>query len=180
MQAPSKGRIAAGVITAVLLVGIVLGSWLIIRSASVGGKGADAEGPPHGPEPVIFAPSISYNQALRLITDMGLQPSLDCPPSAGHYTPGSTLQPQPVWQPVGQRETFSQNHQLLVSPTFSAPLDWRLRLVKIPGVQFGASQVIICPRVIYGTPLPGVSVTGQSCWPQNRPYDTNLALLVRM
>ena len=156
MHVLTRGQTITGVIAALLLVCVVFSSWLIIRSSSIGGQSSTIAGPPPSwPAPITFAPSVSYNQALRLVTDMGLQPSLECPPQAGHYTPGSTLQPQPVWQPVGQKETFLQNHQLQVYPTFSAPSDWRLRLAAIQGIHVGVSQGNICPHVIYGTPPPG-------------------------
>jgi hypothetical protein len=159
-RVPTRRLIAASilVVSLIISIAIVFGSWINNWSLLAGGKSGGPTGVinPLGPELVIFASSISYNQALRLVTDMGLQPSLDCPPYAGHYTPGNQLQPQPIWQPVGQRETFSETHQIWVYPTFSAPLDWRLRLVKIPGVHFGTSHVLICLHVIYGTPPPGV------------------------
>lgn len=151
----SKRFTALSALAAVLIIGVVFISWVIVRAPSYGGKGG---GPAPDPEPIIFAPPISYAHALRLLTDIGLQPSLECTPYAGHYTPGSTLQPQAVWQPVGQKETFSKKHQMWVSPTFSAPLDWRLRIAKIPGVQFGSASFLPCPHVIYGTPPPNVTM----------------------
>ena len=72
---------------------------------------------------VIFASSVSYAQALRLITDLGLQPSAFC---------GSPS----VWQPVGQHDLFEQGHFLVVAPGYeTAPDDWSARLLASPGVQ---------------------------------------------
>jgi len=54
------------------------------------------------------------------------------------------------------KETFPSDHQLQISPTFSAPLDWRLKLRATPGVLKIASQWRSCPHVISGTPPPRV------------------------
>jgi hypothetical protein len=107
------------------------------------------------PSPVTFAPSISYEQALRIITDLGLQPALEC--GLSRLTPGAG-QPHPQWQPMGQRAAFLSNHRLFVTSTYSAPNDWRLRLAATPGVQVGASQGSICSAVVYGTPPPGIAI----------------------
>jgi hypothetical protein len=156
LKAHTRRLAILGALAAVLLVSVVLGSWLITRPSLIGGKGGEPSGAitPSGADHITFAPSISYNQALRLITDLGLQPSLDCVP--GRPTPGTTEPPKPVWQPVGQKETFLSDHQLQIYPTFSAPLDWRLKLRTTPGVLKIASQWSYCPHVISGTPPPGV------------------------
>lgn len=67
-----------------------------------------------------FTPSVSYDQALRLITDLGLQPAFDCA----------------IWQPMGQKEAFAQDHRLLVAPAYlTAPDDWLVRLQHTAGVE---------------------------------------------
>lgn len=55
---------------------------------------------------VTFAPSVPYARALRIVTDLGLQPGIFC--SNG---PATSVTP---WQPVGQRDTFGEMHRLLV------------------------------------------------------------------
>lgn len=154
MPTPTKRQVLLGIVAAILLVSFVLGSRLVTRPSS--GSSNIVSAPFSGPTSVFFASSISYSHALRLITDMGLQPSLACY-IGKFFTPGSNL-PQPVWQPVGQKETFSQTHQIFVSTTLSAPDDWRLRLAKIPGVHLGHPQHLMCSQVISGTPSPGISV----------------------
>ena len=112
-----------------------------------------------GPFAVAFAPSVSYEQALRLITDLGLQPSLDCVISGSMLTPGQEASPQPRWQPMGQRDTFLQEHQLRFISTLSSPADWSKRLTAISGVvKVSSPGVIYCPEVVYGTPPSGVAV----------------------
>lgn len=69
---------------------------------------------------VAFAPSVTYARALRLVTDLGLQPAIGC---------GSD------WQPMGERTTFAEDHHLLVEPGYLvAPDDWWARLAATPGV----------------------------------------------
>lgn len=155
MPAPTRRQVLLGIVAAALLMGFVLGSRLIARPSP--GSSNIMPASSFEPYPIVFAPSISYSRAIELITDMGLQPSL-MPCAAGrNYTPGSGS-PQAVWQPVGQRGTFSQTRQIFVNATFSAPYDWRLQLTKIPGVRLGHYQPLICSRVIFGTPPPGTNI----------------------
>ncbi len=116
------------------------------------------KGPPdQGSLSVTFAPSLSYEQALRLVTDLGLQPAMDCLIAGRLVTPESAL-PVPRWQPMGQRDTFMHEHRLLVDMA-SPPLDWLKRLQTTPGVQETRyAGDLVCLAVIYGTPPPGVAV----------------------
>ena len=67
-----------------------------------------------------FADSVSYQDALRMITDLGLKTFADCAFGG--------------WVPQGESSGFSQFHQLEVTATVvSAPL-WLARLQKLPGV----------------------------------------------
>jgi len=109
---------------------------------------------------VTFTLPISYERALRLITDLGLQPAMDCGIGSEMLTPGSTSTPWPRWQPVGQRETFLHEHRLLVDLA-SPPSDWFMRLKATPGVSktgFLDPRDSVCRAVVYGTPPPGVAV----------------------
>jgi hypothetical protein len=121
-----------------------------------------------GPFSVTFAPSIAYKDALRLITDLGLQPSLECVINVTMLTqgPGPGSDPQSQWQPMGQRDSFIHTHLLRVITTLSSPLDWSKRLETNPGVvKVDYPGVIYCPAVVYGTPSPEVAVplnAGQS------------------
>lgn len=76
-------------------------------------------------EAVTFATTVSYASALRIVTDLGLQPGIDC----GTATAGYAV----LWQPMSQRNTFAQKHQLLVFPA-SVPSDWLTRLMGTPGI----------------------------------------------
>lgn len=190
MKVTPKRLALASVLAAVLLVSLVFGIGVSIQSSHLQRTPVRTGAIPYsGPTLIVFNASISYHQALRLISDVGLQPSSACFPSVGHYTPGSALQPQPVWQPVGQREIFVQTHQLWVQPTFSAPLDWRLRLEKITGVHFGTSRDLACPQVIYGTPPSGVIMPLNSAqagsyvrvtFTKSQTYDTALYTVLNL
>lgn len=85
---------------------------------------------------VTFAAGVSYAQALRTVTDLGLQPLIDCPSSVGL---GSSIG-MGRWVPVGQRDTYARTHALLLE-TFDVPpraqLDWPTwptLLLSAPGV----------------------------------------------
>jgi hypothetical protein len=109
-----------------------------------------------GPISVIFAPSISYEQALRIVTNLGLQPALEC--GIVQLTPN--VLPSPQWQPMGQKDTFLKDHRLLVQFTASTPDDVSLRLQATPGVKIEAHELDTCNAVVYGTPLPGTDLYG--------------------
>jgi hypothetical protein len=68
---------------------------------------------------VTFAPSIPYAQALRTVTDLGLQPALTCDEG---------------WEYSGQRDQFATTHALIVVQSYAslAP-DWASRLVTSHG-----------------------------------------------
>src|SRR5260370_28229729 len=103
---------------------------------------------------VTFAASISYEHALRLITDLGLQPAMDCAIGSKMLTPGTNSIPRPQSQPMGQRDSFLHEHRLLVYLA-SPPFDWFKRLKATPGVRgtgFLAPKDGVCHAVVYGTP----------------------------
>jgi len=109
---------------------------------------------------VTFTLPTSYERALRLITDLGLQPAMDCRIKNEMLTPGSISTPWPRWQPVGQRETFLHEHRLLVDLA-SPPSDWFKRLKAPPGVSetgFLDPKDGVCRAVVYGTPPSGIAV----------------------
>jgi hypothetical protein len=105
---------------------------------------------------VTFAPSISYEKALRFVTEIGLQPALDCAIDVRMVTPdsGKGIVPQQLWEPVGQRENYLSKHQLLID-TATPPADWSNRLNTSPevlSVGFLEPSNYTCKRVVYGTP----------------------------
>jgi len=113
------------ILTAVL--SILLGSVLLLLA---GCAASNTSIPPHPPDSsslvVSFTSATSYAQALRLITDVGLQPGINC----GSFQGG---QRRVGWQPMGQREAFAQTHQMIVWLA-GAPVDWGERLEASPDV----------------------------------------------
>jgi len=78
---------------------------------------------------VSFAPNVPYAGALRLLTDAGTQPAIDC----GSFHGG---QSRVGWQPQGQRAAFARDHRLFVRPSnpFSPLYDWEQHLPSGSGV----------------------------------------------
>jgi len=143
--------------------GAILLCCVVIACSSCGNVATNpsqSTGPWPGSLAVTFTLPTSYERALRLITDLGLQPAMDCRIGSAMLTPGSTSTPWPRWQPVGQRETFLHEHHLLVDLA-SPPADWFMRLKATPGVSttgFLDPKEGVCRAVVYGTPPPGVAV----------------------
>ncbi len=109
---------------------------------------------------VQFSPSISYEQALRLVTNLGLQPAIDCKIGSDMFTPESQFPPLQQWQPVGQRGSYQLLHRLLVDLALP-PGNWFARLKAAPGVrsmEFPDPSAYYCPKVIYGTPSPDIAI----------------------
>lgn len=98
-------------------------------------------GPPATrPFSVAFTSTVSYVQALQMVTDLGLQPGFDCS----------------IWQPMGQRNAFQQTHTLFVVPAYlTAPQDWFARLTSTLGVQ----------QVLEGRQVNSPSLTGDFICP---------------
>ena len=121
--------------------------------------------PPPTSFPLYFDPSVSYDDALRAVTDLGLQPSVECgyedDLKAGRVI--SNMQ----WQPAGQRAFFLQEHRLFVALTPLAPADWIERLKHVPGWVANitlerASQPLFCPNASTGWGPPSTDSTGSS------------------
>jgi len=110
---------------------------------SVTGMCNDYSNTTHGPSfpiscYVTFAPTVSYSQALRAVTDLGLQPILLCSPITSVQSNGQQVDAHVQWQPVGQRDAFQQSHGLVIDPTLLAdplgPHYWQTRLRDAPTV----------------------------------------------
>ncbi|HEY8324843.1 MAG TPA: hypothetical protein VIG77_10160 [Ktedonobacterales bacterium] len=94
---------------------------------------------------VSFASGVTYAQALRLITDLGLQPVDWC---VGAQWGGE-------WQSLSQRAVYNPNHGgLSVFSTPAAPSDWLARLAASPLVYGGYNEAPHCPLIPVGTPDP--------------------------
>lgn len=107
------------------------------------GCGAGSTGLNWGPgldpglQEVTFAPFLTYAQALRTVTALGMQPDLQCDEG---------------WEYNGQRDQFSSTHALLVLPTLdSLAPDWVTRLGASPGV-VSIREAREAPPA--GTPVP--------------------------
>ncbi len=69
---------------------------------------------------VSFASSVPYEHAVRLLTDLYLQPEIPC----GHGV---------TWQPQGQRDTYARLHKLFVQ-VLARFSNWEARLRADPSV----------------------------------------------
>ena len=90
---------------------------------------------------VNFSSSTTYQQALQMVTNLGLQTSVIC-------TEG--------WADSDTSSAFSQSHTLLVQSTVaSAPL-WMSRLLSTPGVENAQSAdgAVNCPMIPVTNPPP--------------------------
>lgn len=110
---------------------------------------------------ITFSQSISYEKALYIVTNLGLQPAMNCSISSTMITPapGKGIVPQVLWRPVGQKDTFFHKHQLLVDRA-SPPTNWWERLHTTPGVTgagFLDPKDGVCKAVTYETPSPNTA-----------------------
>lgn len=98
--------------------------WVLLALLALVGCGASS-GPvpsPGFPESYVigFTPATTYDAALQMVTDLGLQPGFVC-------------NVETAWQPMGQRVSFAAQHTLVVLPC-GAPEDWMGQLAAVPGV----------------------------------------------
>lgn len=80
---------------------------------------------------VSFAPSVTYAHALRMLTDIGVQPGYVCGVAASQ---SATSSQWPLWSPLGQRDQFMQSHTLTVEPGTLADATWIAYLRSTSGV----------------------------------------------
>jgi hypothetical protein len=104
--------------------------------------------PPPASFPLYFDPSVSYDDALRAVSDLGLQPSVECG-YEGDLKAGRVIT-HLQWQPAGQRAFYLSEHRLLVALTPLTPTNWTERLKRVPGwvannTPERASQPLSCP-----------------------------------
>lgn len=90
---------------------------------------------------VTFTSTTSYEDALRLVTDVGLQLTGECDSVTAVSTSGTPVVFWASWHPQSQRQNYVDNVANSVSPflitltTPLAPSDWSDRLLKMPSVQ---------------------------------------------
>ncbi|HEY7782053.1 MAG TPA: hypothetical protein VIC85_17825 [Ktedonobacterales bacterium] len=118
-------------------------------------------GPPEGATVRFSTP---YADALRAVTDLGLQPAASvCGSDIGDYGSAAVVYRGPWWQPVGAEEAFAaRDGTLVVRPTPLAAPDWSDRLRGVAGATvltvYPANTPFNCPpRDVEGTPPPGAS-----------------------
>src|SRR5258707_9418046 len=102
---------------------------------------------------LAFGASLPFAHALRLITDLGIQPAAPC--NSAHYIPGSNWR---EWVPVLLPDFYAQSHQLWAELTPLAPPDWLARLRALPEIAHITTdpQIFGCsPSLDHeGTPPP--------------------------
>jgi hypothetical protein len=108
---------------------------------------------------ILFASTTSYSQALSVVTNLGLQPSIVC-------QVGSEQESQKglrLWQPVGQKTEFLNKHIFTVESSVYTPSNWMQRLRTTTGIRdikqiTDSLPVCSSSQLTYGTPTPGVAV----------------------
>jgi hypothetical protein len=139
--------------------------------------------PSSAPQLITFDSGISYTQALREVTDHGIQPGKPCPPE---WQVGRSLTSYAgVWQPQGQADAFAQSHQLYVwFPATTGDIEFGRQITKlahvlsvstpsmtvqgIPGMPAVAPGDIVCSAVLGALPAGtrgyGTAPTGSPAW----------------
>ncbi len=122
--------------------------------------------PPVYSASVTFSQTTTYQQALEIVTNLGLQTKLIC-----------TYQ----WADSDTQSTFSTGHYLLVQSTVSSAPLWMTRLLATPGVKSAQSAdgMVSCPLVqpTNAPPYLGGQQTGtyvQVTFASTVSYDTAL------
>ena len=93
-----------------------------------GNCGPDA--PPIEGVPILFDSSVSYADALREMTDLGVQPAVFC----GYQSDinvGKVIESK--WLPAGQQDRFQQEQRMWVVRTINASPNWSYNLYHLPG-----------------------------------------------
>lgn len=115
---------------------------------------AVAPSPPER-ENITFSQATLYATALRMLTDLGLQPSNPC---NGRFATSTAAWIQ--WSPALLPDLYQQTRQIWAEKTPLAPADWQARLAAMPGVvQIQQDAASFCPSIIQnqGTPPPSAT-----------------------
>jgi hypothetical protein len=88
--------------------------------------------PPPMSFPLYFDRSVSYEDALRAVTDLGLQPSLQC--GYEEDVKAGRVVTHMQWHPAGQRAFYVSARRLFVALTPMTPPDWTTRIKQISGL----------------------------------------------
>lgn len=118
--------------------GVALLCCLAILAITVGCEASKGPDAPHArPVPVLFDASVTYAEALRGMTDLGIQPALFCEYRNNSDSGNGTDLP---WLPAGQRDRFQQDHLMWVIQTITASADWSYKVYRLPGFHKGPSS----------------------------------------
>jgi hypothetical protein len=105
---------------------------------------------------VSFAPVTTYENALRLITDLGLQPVNPCIGTSADLH--GVIHSWSRWSPIVDEHLFSLAHAMWIASTPSTPSDWEDRLkVQHDVMEVKTDFNIMCPAML-GTPPPGTII----------------------
>lgn len=106
---------------------------------------------------IIFTSSTSYSQALKMITNLGLQPAIICGTNPTPSEQNNIL----LWQTMGQKEIFLNEHRLSIVSSAYAPSDWVQRLhtsANVHTVKQIAYPLPPCPKSLIVTTKPALGV----------------------
>lgn len=100
---------------------------------------------PYSYTAITFAPGVSFSQALRFVTDLGLQPVPWCL---------GAVQGAGAWQSADEKSSFdSQTGGTLgVFTTSESPPDWSFRLARLPQVISALNGMPHCALIPYVPP----------------------------
>jgi len=131
---------------------------------------------------ITFAPGTTYAQALRTVTDLGLQTILPC-----FGGPQRAAQASVIWTAVGERDVFAQAHRLWIGNTALALPYWPGRLRLAPGVTDvdTGEHTFACPFIQAADPAHDTLALSQdrtgdyvhATFDQNVTYDDALAFV---
>src|SRR5260221_14806 len=131
--------------------------WILLLSALTScGSLSRPPGTPWGATVAFFF--MSYAEALRAVTDLGLQPSAAvCSSGFNSYVNGTQVVRGPWWQPMGVEDSFDQGGSFIVRSTPAAASNWLDRLQGISGARVDTVYTnytpVNCPeRTVEGTP----------------------------
>lgn len=79
-------------------------------------------------EHVIFQPSVSYDQAVAAISDLGLRLADVC------YELHQSQGQRPAWRAMGQEQAYQASGSLIVAPTTDASEHWQDQVKSLAGV----------------------------------------------
>ncbi|HLY31814.1 MAG TPA: hypothetical protein VKQ36_12365, partial [Ktedonobacterales bacterium] len=115
-----------------------------------------ARDPSPRPLELTFSSSVSYAQALREVTAIGLPPGFMCGGFGDLTNPKHPLTYDALWQPQGQQARFAASHHLFVAHGPAEDPRWGVQ--QLPGVLSIAIAISYTPDYDHlPTPHPGAA-----------------------